>query len=87
MITLSGNVLSASLEDREFVGKDGNKEVRQIANVLLLSPSGDGVYSARHYVEEKEKPYKLPETGKKAEIGPVVKYECFAGKKVAEVLF
>lgn len=87
MIKINGKVLSASLEDRDFTSKEGKKENRTIVNVLLLNASGDGVFQCRHYVEEKEKPYKLPEMGKTVDLGPVVKYECFNGKKVAEVLF
>ena len=82
-MTITGDVLNASVEEREMTSKDGTKQKAKISHVLL-STKGEGnaveIVNLRSY----DATWTLPEIGKKWTTPRVKKYECFDGQ-VADV--
>lgn len=83
-MTINGQVLNVSSEDRELVGKDGTKSKKKISHVLLAvgkigSPEYE-IVNLRGY----DVSWSLPEIGKPWTTPPVKKYENYSG--VAEVM-
>ena len=82
-MTITGDVLNASVEDRELTSKDGTKQKAKISHVLLSTKgenNGVEIVNLRSYDAQ----WTLPEIGKKWTTPRVKKYECFDGQ-VADV--
>ena len=76
-MTLTGEVLNASGEERDVVGKDGTKRRTKVAHVLLQGKVDGGceIYNIRSYDYE----WELPKVGTKWTSPRVRRYECFDG--------
>lgn len=84
-MTLKGDVLNSSIEERELVGKDGTKRKAKVSHVLLICNDPKTkqveVLNIRAYDAE----WPLPDVGVKGwETPRVRKYENYDGN-VAEV--
>lgn len=83
-MTIKGDVLNASVEDRELKEKDGATRKTKVSHVLLstVSPAGGvEIVNLRCY----DASWELPKIGTKGWETPRVKrYECFDGQ-VADV--
>lgn len=80
---LSGEVLNASVETRELVGKDGVKKSSKISHVLLSLKAENGgveILNLRSF----DATWELPKIGVKWTTPRVKRYECFDGQ-VADV--
>lgn len=81
---LSGDVLNASVETRELVGKDGVKKTSRISHVLLSLKADNGgveILNLRAF----DATWELPKLGAKWTTPRVRRYECFDGQ-VADVM-
>lgn len=77
-MTLTGDVMNASVEERELTSKDGTKQKAKISHVLLSCKGENNtveVVNLRSYDAE----WTLPEIGKKWTTPRVKKYECYDG--------
>ena len=82
-MVITGDVLNASVEERELTSKDGTKQKAKISHVLLSTKgesNGVEIVNLRSYDAQ----WTLPEIGKKWTTPRVKKYECFDGQ-VADV--
>lgn len=82
-MVITGDVLNASVEERELTSKDGTKQKAKISHVLLSTKgenNGIEIVNLRSYDAQ----WTLPEIGKKWTTPRVKKYECFDGQ-VADV--
>lgn len=83
-MTITGNVINASIEERDLVGKDGVKKHSKISHVLLMV--GDvGKVSEVVNLRAYDADFDLPKVGEKWTTPRVRKYENFDGQ-VAEVM-
>lgn len=82
-MTIKGQVLNASIEERDLVNKENVKEHVQIAHVLLICKNDKSteVVNIRAYRPS----FTIPEIGKEWITPPVKKYENFDGQ-VAQVV-
>lgn len=83
-MTITGNVMNASIEERDLVGKDGVKKHSKISHVLMsVGEVGKAfeVVNLRAYDAD----FQLPKIGEKWTSPRVRKYENFDGQ-VAEVM-
>lgn len=82
-MVLTGDVLNASVETRDLVGKDGVKKTSRISHVLLSFKADNGgveILNLRAYDAQ----WELPKLGSKWTTPRVKRYECFDGQ-VADV--
>ena len=82
-MTLTGDVINASIEERELTGKDGAKRKSKISHVLLMAGKGETteIINIRAYDAD----WPLPAIGTKGWITPRIRrYENFDGQ-VADV--
>lgn len=82
-MTITGNVMNASTEERELSGKDGTKRKSVISHVLLsVGEVGKDfeIVNIRSY----DASWKLPSVGKPWTTPPIRRYENFDGQ-VADV--
>lgn len=81
-MTLKGTVIDSNIEERDLVGKDGNKKHLVVRRVLLSVKNGAKVEicNCRAY----DTAFELPKPGAEWTTPPVRRYECFDGM-VAEV--
>lgn len=80
---LTGDVLNASIEERDLVNKDGVKSHSKISHVLLTCKGEEGgveIVNLRAY----DAKWDLPKVGTKWTTPRVRRYECFDGQ-VADV--
>lgn len=85
MMKIEGQVLNASVEERELVGKDGAKRRSKISHVLMLIPSDDGKSQAVANVRAYDVDWELPKIGTKWVTSSIRKFECYDGN-VAEIM-
>lgn len=81
-MTIEGEVLNASVEQRDLVGKDGVKRTSRISHVLMSIKQVGGVEIVN--LRSFDADWALPEIGKKWVTPRVKRYECFDGQ-VADV--
>lgn len=82
-MNISGDVLNASIEERDLVNKEGVKNHAKISHVLMSIKGDSGgveIVNLRAYDAD----WPLPEIGKKWTTPRVKRYECFDGQ-VADV--
>lgn len=82
-MTITGDVLNSSIEERDLTNKDGVKSHAKISHVLMSTKSDGGgveIVNLRAY----DASWSLPEIGKKWTTPRVRRYECFDGQ-VADV--
>lgn len=82
-MVLTGDVLNASIEERDMVNKEGVKSHAKISHVLLSVKADNGgveIVNLRSY----DATWSLPEIGKKWTTPRVKRYENFDGQ-VADV--
>lgn len=82
-MVIKGQVLNASLEERDLTSKDGTKRRSKISHVLLNVPMPGGtieIVNLRAYDAD----WALPQIGKEWTTPRVRRYECFDGQ-VADV--
>lgn len=79
---IQGQVLNASIESRELVGKDGTKRTAKISHVLLMVSHGNQteIVNLRSFDAD----WALPKVSEKWTTPRVKRYECFDGQ-VADV--
>ena len=80
---LSGDVLNASVEARELVGKDGVKRTSNISHVLMSLKADNGGVEILN-IRAFDATWELPKIGTKWTTPRVKRYECFDGQ-VADV--
>lgn len=82
-MTIIGDVLNSSIEERDMVGKDGTKQHAKISHVLLSTKNSEGgveIVNLRSY----DAAWELPKIGTKWTTPRVKRYECYDGQ-VADV--
>lgn len=82
-MTITGNVLNSSIEERDLTNKDGLKSHAKISHVLMSTKADGGgveIVNLRAYDAD----WPLPEIGKNWTTPRVRRYECFDGQ-VADV--
>lgn len=82
-MTIQGQVINASIEERELTGKDGTKRKSRISHVLMSVTSKGGaveIVNLRCYDAD----WPLPQIGKEWTTPRIRRYECYDGQ-VADV--
>lgn len=82
-MVITGDVLNASIEERDLVNKEGVKSHAKISHVLISTKSDGGgveIVNLRSY----DAAWELPKIGAKWTTPRVRRYECFDGQ-VADV--
>lgn len=80
---IKGQVLNASIEERELTRKDGTKVNSKITHVLMSCTSSAGAVEIVN-LRSFDATFALPEVGKTWTTPRVKRYECFDGQ-VADV--